>query len=289
MIQLFHNASESCSYAITKQYSTSFCSAIGMLHKDIQAPVCNIYGFVRLADEIVDTFHDFDKRSLLQNFKKDTFESIRAGISLNPILHSFQMTVNKYHIDTALIESFFESMEADLSCKRYDESQYQKYVYGSAEVVGLMCLTVFCEGNRQLFDELQNSARSLGAAFQKVNFLRDIQADYNGLSRIYFPHCDFQNFTDQDKQNIEDDINQDFRNAYHGILHLPMKARFGVYVAYKYYLSLFRKIRQLKSDNILKKRVRIPDYHKMLIILRARIKNQLRLIAPQAATNSIKA
>lgn len=288
MLQLFHNASESCSFAVTKQYSTSFCSAIGMLHKDLQAPICNVYGFVRFADEIVDTFHEYDKVTLLQNFKSDTFEAIKNGISLNPILHSFQLTVNKYQIEHSLIESFFESMEADLSCKRYDENQYKEYIYGSAEVVGLMCLTVFCEGDKEKFKELQSSARALGAAFQKVNFLRDVQADYIGLSRIYFPHCDFENFTDRDKLRIEEEINQDFEDAYKGILHLPIKARFGVYVAYKYYLSLFRKIRQIEPDKILKMRVRIPDYHKMMIVLRARIKNRLHLISPQAMPTSIK-
>lgn len=280
MIQLFHSASESCSYAVTRQYSTSFCSAIGMLHKDLQAPICNIYGFVRLADEIVDTFHDYDKPALLNQFRRDTYDAIEKGISLNPILHSFQLTVNKYQIDRKLIESFFESMEMDLTRQIYDEKGYKEYIYGSAEVVGLMCLYVFCEGDNEAYEQLKQPARALGAAFQKVNFLRDIKADYTGLSRVYFPCCDFDNFTDADKQQIEMNIRADFAEAYEGILRLPVKARFGVYVAYKYYLSLFKKITQLKPATILEKRVRIPDYHKAMIILRARIKNYLRLIAP---------
>lgn len=280
MIQLFHSASESCSYEVTRQYSTSFCSAIGMLHKDLQAPICNIYGFVRLADEIVDTFHDYDKPALLNQFRRDTYDAIEKGISLNPILHSFQLTVNKYQIDRKLIESFFESMEMDLTRQIYDEKGYNEYIYGSAEVVGLMCLYVFCEGDKEAYEQLKQPARALGAAFQKVNFLRDIKADYTGLSRVYFPCCDFDNFTDADKQQIEMNIRADFAEAYEGILRLPVKARFGVYVAYKYYLSLFKKITQLKPATILEKRVRIPDYHKAMIILRARIKNYLRLIAP---------
>ena len=280
MIQLFHNASESCSYAVTKQYSTSFCSAIGMLHKDMQAPICNIYGFVRLADEIVDTFHDYDKPALLQQFRKDTYAAIRDGISLNPILHSFQMTVNKFEIDLQLVESFFQSMEMDLTKRAHDESTYTEYIYGSAEVVGLMCLTVFCEGNKPAYEALVQPARALGAAFQKVNFLRDIKADYTGLSRIYFPCCDFGNFTDADKRRIEVNITKDFNAAYKGILQLPIKARFGVYVAYKYYRSLFKKITQLEPAIILEKRIRIPNYYKALIILRARVKNYLRLINP---------
>ena len=286
MIQLFHNASESCSYVVTKQYSSSFCSAIGMLHKDLQKPICNIYGFVRLADEIVDTFHDYDKAMLLQTFKTDTYAAIQNGISLNPILHSFQLTVKKYEIDQNLIEAFFKSMEMDLLKQSYDEKGYQEYVYGSAEVVGLMCLNVFCEGNKTSFEKLKPYAQALGAAFQKVNFLRDIRADYTGLSRVYFPQCDFKNFTEADKQKIENDISKDFEIAYQGILHLPVKARFGVYVAYKYYVSLFNKIRHLKPSRILEKRVRIPNYYKALILLRARVRNNLHLISPGILENS---
>jgi phytoene/squalene synthetase len=278
MIGLFHSSSEECSQVVTRRYSTSFASAIRMLHRDLRAPICNIYGFVRLADEIVDTFHEHDKAALLAKFKSDTYAAIAQGISLNPILHSFQRTVNQYGIDHHLIEAFFRSMEMDLSQKKYDNRGYQEYIYGSAEVVGLMCLYVFCEGDRQQYASLESAARSLGAAFQKVNFLRDIKADFNGLSRVYFPGCDFSNFTTADKRKIEADIYQDFRAAYGGIQQLPLKARFGVYVAYKYYLSLFKKIRSLEPKRVLESRIRIPNYRKAMIVVRAGVKNQLRLI-----------
>ncbi len=278
MLHLFHTACEECSRLVTERYSTSFSSAIRLLHKELRQPVFNIYGFVRFTDEIVDTFHDYDKATLLAQFKKETYEAIERGISLNPILHSFQQTVNTYNIDHSLIDAFFHSMEMDLTNKAYDCEGYKEYIYGSAEVVGLMCLYVFCEGKQELYDKLKDSARSLGAAFQKVNFLRDIKADFNGLSRVYFPGCDFNNFTPRDKQQIEEDIHQDFNEAYKGILQLPLKARFGVYVAYKYYLSLFRKIKKVHPESVLEQRIRIPNYYKAMIILRAGVKNQLRLI-----------
>lgn len=278
MIQLFHTASEECSSIVTRRYSTSFASAIRMLHKDLRKPICNIYGFVRFADEIVDSFHDFDKERLLREFKEETFDAIERGISLNPILHAFQRTVNEYRIDHDLILAFFKSMEMDLTRKTYDEQGYEEYIYGSAEVVGLMCLTIFCEGNRERYEELKPAARALGAAFQKVNFLRDIRADHAGLARIYFPRCDFNNFTCADKKKIEADIQADFREAYAGILKLPIKARFGVYVAYKYYSSLFRKIKGMRASCILNKRVRISNHYKWMIVLRAAVKNRLRLI-----------
>jgi 15-cis-phytoene synthase len=279
MLDLFHNVSENCSRIVTEKYSTSFASAIKLLHKDIRTPVFNIYGFVRLADEIVDSFHDYDKRRLLEDLKKETFEAIERGISCNPILNSFQSTVNKYNINHELIDSFFHSMQMDLTRQRYErEEEYIEYVYGSAEVVGLMCLHVFCEGRKDVYDQLKTPARSLGAAFQKVNFLRDIKDDYNCLSRVYFPCCDFNNFTPEQKKQIEEDIHRDFRNAYKGILKLPLKARFGVYVAYKYYLSLFKKIKKLKPSGVLKQRIRIPNYHKLMIVVRAGVKNQLNLI-----------
>ncbi|MFN4312858.1 MAG: phytoene/squalene synthase family protein [Chitinophagaceae bacterium] len=282
MIKLFHETSEECSRLVTQRYSTSFASAIRMLHRDLRAPICNIYGFVRLADEIVDSFHEYNKPALLDAFRRETFDAIERGISLNPILNSFQRTVNQYNIDLHLVEAFFRSMEMDLTRQQYDEEGYREYIYGSAEVVGLMCLYVFCEGDRAVYERLKEPARSLGAAFQKVNFLRDIKADYAGLARVYFPRCDFENFTCKDKQQIEDDIQADFRAAYKGITHLPLKARFGVYVAYKYYLSLFRKIRKLEPARILGARVRIPNYYKALIVLRAAVKNQLRLIQPES-------
>jgi 15-cis-phytoene synthase len=278
MVQLFHTTSEKCSRIVTENYSTSFSSAIQMLHRDLRNSIFNIYGFVRLADEIVDSFHEYDKSLLLQQFKKETCDAIQRGISLNPILNSFQRTVNACNIDHKLIDAFFRSMEMDLDKKAYDCEGYKEYIYGSAEVVGLMCLYVFCEGKKEMYSSLENSARSLGAAFQKVNFLRDIKADFNGLSRVYFPGCDFNNFTEQDKHQIEEDIQHDFETAFEGITRLPVKARFGVYVAYKYYLSLFKKIKRMKPARVLESRIRIPNYRKAMIIFRAGIKNQLRLI-----------
>lgn len=278
MMQLFHQVSEICSRVTTERYSTSFSSAIRLLHQDLRQPIHNIYGFVRFADEIVDTFHDFDKQQLFQEFKRDTYAAIERGISLNPILHSFQLTVNQYNVDRHLIEAFFYSMELDLSRKVYDVHGYQEYIYGSAEVVGLMCLQVFCDGDRALYDKLKDSARSLGAAFQKVNFLRDVKADYEGMDRVYFPGCDFRNFTNEEKRQIEADIEADFQDAYQGIIQLPMKARFGVYVAYKYYLSLFKKIKRLEARRILEERIRIPNYGKAMIVAKAGLRSQFNIL-----------
>jgi phytoene/squalene synthetase len=233
---------------------------------------------VRLADEIVDTFHGHDKEALLAQFKQETFDAIARGISLNPILNSFQKTVNQYGIDHELIQAFFRSMESDLTAHAYDRQGYEEYIYGSAEVVGLMCLYVFCEGRQDLYKELEAPARSLGAAFQKVNFLRDIKADFQDLSRMYFPGCNFHNFTSGDKLKIEADIERDFRQAYEGILALPIKSKFGVYVAYKYYYSLFRKIKSTHPRQIMHKRIRIANYHKAYIVLKAGVKNQLKMI-----------
>ena len=277
-MQIFHNVSQACSQITAERYSTSFSSAIKLLHKDLRTPIFNIYGFVRFADEIVDTFHDFDKGKLLADFKRDSFAALENGISINPILQSFQLTVHAYKIDPALIDAFFESMEMDLQQVEYDSRKYEQYIYGSAEVVGLMCLYVFCEGNQKKFDALKEYARSLGAAFQKVNFLRDIEADYNSLHRTYFPDVDFQNFTNAHKADIEQDIAADFTHAYEGITRLPTKARFGVYVAYKYYLSLFKKIKRTKPELLLENRIRIPNYGKALIIMRAGIRSQFNIL-----------
>lgn len=278
MMHLFHETSRECSRVTTKRYSTSFSSAINLLHKGLRPHIYNIYGLVRFADEIVDTFHDQDKATLLEEFKKDTYLAIERQISLNPILHSFQETVNYYNIDLQLVDAFFYSMELDLNKRQYDKAGYDQYIYGSAEVVGLMCLYVFCEGNQELYDQLKPYARSLGAAFQKVNFLRDVKNDFESLDRTYFPQCDFRNFTTADKLAIEEDIQQDFDNAYKGILKLPMKARFGVYVAYKYYLSLFYKIKKLQPQTILEQRVRIPNYGKAMIVAKAGLRSQLNLL-----------
>ena len=273
MISLFHKVSHQCSKITTEGYSTSFSSAIRMLHADLRMPVYDIYGFVRFADEIVDTFHEFDKHSLLAQFKKETYEAIERGISLNPILHSFQITVNKYNIDHALIEAFFNSMEMDLCEKEYDAACYSTYIYGSAEVVGLMCLYVFCNGDEMEYEKLKPSAQSLGAAFQKINFLRDLKADHEQLNRTYFPGVNFKKFTEEDKRTIEEDIEVDLKKAYEGILMLPVKAKFGVYVAYKYYRSLFRRIQQAQPQILLQNRVRISNTFKAVILLKAGLRS----------------
>ena len=278
MISLYHDLSRQCSKITTEKYSTSFCSAIKLLHPDLRAPVFNIYGFVRFADEIVDTFHQFDKASLLREFKQETYDAIKRGISLNPILHSFQMTVNEFKISHHLIESFFKSMEMDIENVSYDTAGYKEYIYGSAEAVGLMCLYVFCESNHTAYEELTPAARALGAAFQKVNFLRDANSDYSQLSRTYFPNVDLKNFTSPLKKQIEKDIATDFGNAYAGILQLPVKARFGVYVAYKYYLSLFKKIKRTNANIIMQERIRIPNYGKAFIVAKAGLRMQLNLL-----------
>ncbi len=278
MIELFHKVSHQCSKITAEQYSTSFSSAIRMLHTDLRMPIYDIYGFVRFADEIVDTFHGYDKENLLANFKKETYEAIATGISLNPILHSFQITVNKYNIDHTLIEAFFQSMEMDLTNTQYDSNNYHTYIYGSAEVVGLMCLFVFCDGNKLEYEKLKPSAQSLGAAFQKVNFLRDVKADLEQLNRTYFPNVNFKNFTEKDKKLIEEDIANDLKHAYEGILLLPTKARFGVYVAYKYYLTLFKKIKQVQPSMLLQNRVRISNTFKAVILLKAGLRSSFNTL-----------
>jgi phytoene synthase len=269
-ISLFNQASADCSRCVTTRYSTSFSSAIRLLHADLRTPIHGIYGFVRLADEIVDTFHAHDKAQLLDRFETDTWHAIRHGISLNPILQSFQQTVNKYHIDEYLILAFFNSMRTDLHKKEWASSEELKaYIYGSAEVVGLMCLQVFCEGDSDLARQLSKGATALGAAFQKVNFLRDIKDDMDGLNRQYFPNIEGRRFSPENKTAIEEDILQDFREAYKGIGRLPVKARFGVLVAYRYYLCLFRKIKSLPPEVLMKKRVRVPNFQKAVLLLRA--------------------
>jgi phytoene/squalene synthetase len=278
MIDLFNELSQQCSKATTEKYSTSFCSAIKLLHHDLRIPIFNIYGFVRFADEIVDTFHDYNKNELLTEFKRETYAALDRKISLNPILNSFQLTVNKYKIPHSLIEAFFKSMEMDLSNTTYNSNAYKEYIYGSAEVVGLMCLYIFCEGDEQTYASLKPFAQSLGAAFQKVNFLRDIKADYQELNRTYFPGVDFKNFTSSMKQQIEEDIAQDFTQALEGIKRLPAKAKFGVYVAFKYYLSLFKKIKKTTPVHIFEQRIRIPNYGKAFILAKAGVRSQFNLL-----------
>ena len=276
MINRFHEVSNVCSKICTEKYSTSFSSAIKLLHKDLHTPIYNIYGFVRFADEIVDSFHDFNKPILLQEFYEQTMQAIERKISTNPILNSFQFTVNKYGISFELIESFFNSMESDLCNTSYNADGIKDYIFGSAEVVGLMCLSVFCEGDTKNYEILKPYAKSLGAAFQKVNFLRDIKEDKQILNRDYFPGVNAVNFGSY-KIKIEADIARDFQQAFTGIKMLPGKARLGVYVAYKYYQNLFKKIQKAKPSFILNSRIRVPNYSKLYILFTAGLRSQLRL------------
>ena len=266
MLSLFTQTAQSCSKLITEQYSTSFTLGIKTLDVKFHTAVFSIYGFVRYADEIVDTFYDYDQKNLLARFKEDAYTAINEGISLNPVLHSFQLVVNQYKIEKPLIEAFLHSMEMDLYEKDYTKAGYEEYIYGSAEVVGLMCLRVFCEGDEAQYDRLKPDARRLGSAFQKVNFLRDLQSDFEDRGRVYFPGIDFSNFDKSAKQLIEDDIQADFDAALRGIIALPSGAKMGVYLAYKYYLVLFKKIKNLPPTLIQEKRIRVPDFQKMLLL-----------------------
>ncbi len=278
MEKLFTNTALQCSKLITQRYSTSFTLGIRTLHKRYHLPIYGIYGFVRYADEIVDTFHNHNKSALLAKFKKDTFEAIDLQVSFNPVLHSFQHVVNNYHLDHDLIEAFLHSMEMDLDQKVYDQSLYETYIYGSAEVVGLMCLKVFCEGDENLYATLLAPAKSLGSAFQKVNFLRDMKSDFDERGRVYFPHVDFANFQKEDKLHIEKDIQADFDHALEGIRKLPEGARLGVYLAYIYYLRLFKKIRKLPPSRIKQERIRIPNPVKMLLLTQTYLKHSIKAI-----------
>lgn len=265
MLDLYEKTTFGCSKLVTELYSTSFTLGIKTLHKKLHGPIFAIYGFVRYADEIVDTFHEFNKAELLQRFKEDTYLAIEEQISLNPIIHSFQNVVRKYNIEHSLIEAFLKSMEMDLHNISYDADTYNEYIYGSAEVVGLMCLRVFCDGDEQLYQHLKSDARSLGAAFQKVNFLRDLKSDFSDRGRVYFPGVDFSNFDSNTKKIIEADIQNDFNNAYRGIMQLPESAKKGVYLAYIYYLNLFGRIKQMPIKRIQNERVRVPDTIKLAL------------------------
>ena len=278
MKHLFDNVSYQVSKITTKTYSTSFSLGILTLHKSIRQPIYNIYGFVRFADEIVDSFHNYDKSKLFNKFKQDAFLAIEDKISLNPILNSFQETVNTYNIDLSLINNFLNSMEMDLSEKIYNEENYNNYIYGSAEVVGLMCLKVFVNGNETLYNNLRPSASSLGSAFQKVNFLRDANIDYALLGRTYFPEVQMNNFSQDDKLKIEKDIEIDFENALVGIKMLPRFSRGGVYLSYLYYYHLFRKIKSLPSSKVLEERIRIANIEKIFLMFKSILKNQLNII-----------
>ncbi len=276
-IALFDQTTLECSRLITQRYSTSFTLGIKTLDKKLHLPIYAIYGFVRYADEIVDTFHDQDKQNLLTRFKKDTYEAIEAGISLNPVLHAFQLIVNKYKIDVDLIEAFLHSMEMDLDFKTYNDSKYHEYIYGSAEVVGLMCLKVFCEGDESMYQKLREPACKLGAAFQKVNFLRDIKSDFEERGRVYFPGVDFNQFDKNVKSLIEEDIQKDFDDSLIGIEQLPKSAKLGVKVAYLYYQKLFDKIKGLPAETITQKRIRIPNSQKISLLIGTYFESKLGL------------
>lgn len=278
MKELFDDYCFDASKHVTKRYSTSFYAGVKMLDKAIRADIHNIYGFVRFADEIVDTFHDFDKEDLLERFKIDTFKSIEEGISLNPILHSFQYTVNKYKIDHQLIHQFLHSMEMDLNPVEYDQEKYEEYILGSAEVVGLMCLKVFVYGDEDRYQELKPYAMKLGSAFQKINFLRDLNADLNELGRIYFPGVDTGNLSLEDKLLIENEIQKEFDKALIGIKMLPKSSRFGVYVSYKYYRKLLRKIKRKTAQDLMERRIRVPDNEKLMVFAKSYVRNSLNIL-----------
>ena len=279
MKKLFDNVSQDCSRLVTNTYSTSFSLATKMLDTSIRSHIYNIYGFVRFADEIVDSFHDHNKKDLLNSFEADLFLSIKDKISLNPILNSFQLTVNKFEIDHDLIKAFMKSMRLDLEKSNYKtQAEYEEYIYGSADVVGLMCLKVFVKGDRNIYDNLKKPAMALGSAFQKVNFLRDLKDDFQELERNYFPNVDFNNFNESSKLIIVNEIETDFETSLNGILKLPKEARFGVYTAYKYYNKLLDILKRTPSINIQNTRIRVSNYQKMIVFVRCYFKYKLNLI-----------
>ena len=278
MKALFDDISERTSKMVTNSYSTSFSLGVKFLGKKFHNPIYAIYGFVRFADEIVDTFHEFDKKILLDDFKVDTYKAIKHGISLNPVLNNFQKVVNEYQIDHKLIDTFLHSMEMDLTEQTYDQQGYEEYILGSAEVVGLMCLKVFVEGDQTKYNELKNNAMKLGAAFQKINFLRDFKADVDGLGRMYFPQLHTQAFNDETKREIEADIIKDFDAGYEGIKQLPKDVRLGVYVAYIYYKNLLKKIINMPVNRILEERVRIPDNQKYALFFGSYIRHSFNML-----------
>lgn len=251
---------------------------IRLFHKRFRAPICGIYGFVRFADEIVDTFHDYPKKELFERFREDTRKAIEERISLNPVLHSFQQVVHQYGIGNDLIDAFLHSMELDLSNATYDPDGYEEYIYGSAEVVGLMCLRVFCEGNDEQYQRLKSPAQRLGAAFQKINFLRDIKSDYDERGRVYFPGVDFRQFTNEVKRDIEKDIKSDFDAALEGIRRLPEGTRFGVYLAYKYYTHLFAKIKNAPAQRVAQERFRLSDKRKIYLLFSSAVRHRLNFL-----------
>ncbi|WP_411767952.1 phytoene/squalene synthase family protein [Winogradskyella sp. A3E31] len=279
MKSIFDNVSRKCSKIVTTSYSTSFSMATKMLSESIRQDIYNIYGFVRFADEIVDTFHDYDKETLFSNFEKDLDQALEMKISLNPILNSFQETYHKYNIERHLVESFMNSMRLDLTKQKYlTEEEYKQYVYGSADVVGLMCLKVFVSGNQEKYEELKHAAMSLGSAFQKVNFLRDLKADYEDLNRTYFPNTDLSQLDETSKLVIITEIEEDFKLGLEGIKKLPLEARFGVFMAYRYYNKLLEKLKKTPALDIKSARIRVPNYKKVELLTRSYVKYQLNLI-----------
>jgi 15-cis-phytoene synthase len=278
MKKIFDTLSHDMSMLTTKRYSTSFSLGISFLQKELHKPIYAVYGFVRFADEIVDSFHGFDKNELLADFKRQTFEAIEKGISLNPILNSFQWAVNKYNIDLDLVKTFLRSMEMDLEKREYDKNKYEEYILGSAEVVGLMCLKIFVKGDEAEYQRLKAPAMKLGSAFQKINFLRDLKADYHELGRTYFPGIDLNEFNSTVKKEIEQDIEIDFKAGYEGIKMLPKDARFGVYMAYIYYYKLFQKIKSTRAEVILNERIRIPNNKKYSLFLTSYLRHNLNLL-----------
>ncbi len=278
MKSIFDKLAHDMSEMTTKRYSTSFSMGISFLSKDLHKAIYGIYGFVRFADEIVDSFHGFDKDKLLADFKRQTYESIEDKISLNPILNSFQWAVNEYQISIELVETFLKSMEMDLSETEYTQEEYENYILGSAEVVGLMCLKVFVRGNEKEYLRLKPSAMKLGSAFQKINFLRDLSADYKELGRTYFPGINLTVFNQTIKKEIESDIEKDFKAGYEGIKQLPKDSRFGVYMAYKYYYKLFQKIKGTSPETILNERVRIHNLKKYRLFVTSLVRHNMNLL-----------
>ena len=279
MKKLFDQISEDCSRLVTKTYSTAFSMATKMLHPSIRNHIYNIYGFVRFADEIVDSFHNYPKELLLDRFEEDLYSSLDQKISLNPILNAFQETVNTHEIDIELIRAFMKSMRWDLDKKIYDtQEDYQSYIYGSADVVGLMCLKVFVKGNEKQYNELKPAAMALGSAFQKVNFLRDLKDDFQELNRTYFPSVNFNHFDEASKSSIIEEIESDFEHALSGIFKLPVEAQFGVYTAYKYYSKLLKKLKKTPSINIQNTRIRVPNYQKMSVFAGSYLKYRFNLL-----------
>lgn len=276
--QLFESTGIQCSRIVTQNYSTSFSLGISLISKQYRNAIYAIYGYVRYADEIVDTFYDQNKAELLAEFRVETYKAIERGLSMNPIINSFQQVVRQYGIDIALVDSFLNSMEMDLTGNTYNDASYDEYIYGSAEVVGLMCLYVFCKGNKADYERLKAPARSLGSAFQKVNFLRDMKDDFDERGRIYFPGINFTNFTCADKALIEADIAKDFADALIGIKQLPITCRKGVYLAYRYYTKLFNKIKSKKPETIKTERVRINNLIKIVILLKSDARYRLNLL-----------